>query len=246
MKEQAGGAPAAAAFTCHGATSAGKVRGNNEDAYLLDPALGLCVVADGMGGLDRGEVASQTAVDTVRDAVDSGLELADALRLAHRRIRALSQHAEGERMGATAVAVRIAGGQATLAWVGDSRGYHWTGSRLTQLTKDHSLVQALVDRGVVAAQDAAVHPDRSVVTRALGVREIDDVQVDRVAVALQAGDRLLLCTDGLCGYLGEPAMSEALGAGGDDREVVGRLIERTLAQTEAADNLTVVLITVNA
>lgn len=245
VSDRQGAAPPATGFSFYGASNVGKVRSNNEDAFALDPQHGWCVVADGMGGLDRGEVASQTVVDTVRNAVGNGLDLAEGLRLAHRRIRELTgASASEERMGATAVAASVAPARLHLAWVGDSRAYRWRAGQLEQLTKDHSFVQELMDRGVISEREAANHPNRSVVTRAIGVREIEDLEVDEISVELLPQDRLLLCTDGLCGYLGDTAIAAALAAGGKDREVVERLIERTLADTEAADNLTVVLISV--
>jgi len=225
-----------------GASHVGKVRDDNEDAFAFDEGNGLCVVADGMGGLNRGEVASRTVVDTVAEGVQAGLGLADGLRLSHRRVYDMAGPSAEERMGATAVAILVGDGRAHVAWVGDSRAYLWSDGRLQQITKDHSFVQELVDLGVINADEAVAHPNRSVITRAIGVREVAQVQVDETDVPLQPGDRLLLCTDGLSGFLGEAAIAEELAKGGADQDVIARLIDRTLAETEAADNVTAVLI----
>lgn len=241
--KQAGAMPAAG-FSCHGDTNPGKLRDNNEDAFVLLPAYGACAVADGMGGLSRGEVASKTVVDTLAEAVSEGQSVVDGLRLAHRRIRASVLEAPStEAMGSTAVAVSIAGNRATFAWVGDSRGYVYRSGKLRQVTRDHSFVQELVDRGMITPEEAAIHPGKAVVTRAIGVRELADIPVDELSVELQAGDRLLLCSDGLSGYLGDEAIAEVLKLGGDDRDVVSRLIKRTLLMTQAGDNLTAVIVT---
>lgn len=247
MSDRPGVNHAPAGLSCFGATDVGKVRSNNEDAFIVAPALGLCVVADGMGGLARGEVASQTVVDTVRDAVENGLSLPEALRLAHRRIRALTAKSRtDERMGATAVAAQVTRGQANIAWVGDSRGYRFRDGQLSLLTRDHSFVQELLDRGTITTEEAANHPNKSVVTRALGVREIEDVQVDEVTVDVKPGDRLLLCSDGLCGYLPDASIAETLAAAGAPQDAVESLVRRTLAETDAADNLTVIVVSIES
>jgi protein phosphatase len=133
-----------------------------------------------------------------------------------------------------------------LDWVGDSRAYLWRNDELRQLTRDHSFVQELIDLGAITPQDALDHPDRNVVTRAIGIRDLAEVQVDSVHQELRPGDRIILCSDGLYGYLGEPRIVETLRAAGADDDVARLLVTRTLDETDAGDNVTVVSLTLSA
>ncbi len=222
-----------------GATHSGKSRSHNEDAYGLDAAHHCAVIADGMGGLARGEVASRVVVDSVLGAVGRGERVASALAQAHRRIQELSTAPSGERMGATAVAVTFDGGEAHITWMGDSRAYLWRDGQLTQLTKDHSFVQELIDAGAITRAEADQHPNRNVVTRAVGIADPAERAPAQLTMELRGGDRILLCTDGLHGYLPQEKIVEELrNAGGSD--LPDRLIRRALADTDAGDNITVV------
>lgn len=226
-------------ITIAGATHQGKQRDHNEDAFVVMQQQLSAAVADGMGGLARGEVASRMVVDILAESLQQGRGSADALQEAHRRIRDTSM-AGTDRMGSTAVALRIDGDKATLHWVGDSRGYLWRGGTLKQVTKDHSFVEELIDAGAISAHEAETHPNRNVLTRAVGIRDTAEIKVDSVTVELQAGDCLLLCTDGLHGYLPQALIIDSLRLGGNAEAIAHRLIERTLSDSEAGDNVTAV------
>jgi serine/threonine protein phosphatase PrpC len=226
-------------ITIAGATHQGKQRDHNEDAFVVIEQQLSAAVADGMGGLARGEVASRMVVDILSESLQQGRGSAEAIQEAHRRIRDVSM-AGTDRMGSTAVALRIDGSTATLHWVGDSRGYLWRGGALKQVTKDHSFVEELIDAGAISAHEAETHPNRNVLTRAVGIRDTTEIKVDKVDVELQAGDCLLLCTDGLHGYLPLPLIVDSLKLGGGAAAIVQRLIERTLSDSEAGDNVTAV------
>jgi PPM family protein phosphatase len=180
-----------------GQTDKGPVRENNEDAFLASDRLAM--VADGMGGHPSGEVASSVVAGVVRAAFTgrSADELIAAIRAANWAIwdRAAGQ-AELEGMGTTVCAVGlIDDGRLTVVNVGDSRAYLWHQGSLTQLTRDHSLTAELVERGEIRLEDAPEHPYHGILTRALGMGP--EVEVDATTFDVQAGDRLLLCSDGL-------------------------------------------------
>lgn len=223
-----------------GATHSGKTRAHNEDAFGIDAARRCAVIADGMGGLARGEVASRVVVESVLAAVARGDGIGAALGQAHRRIQELATAPAGERMGATAVAVTFNGAEAQITWMGDSRAYLWRAGRLEQLTKDHSFVQELIDAGAITRSEAERHPNRNVVTRAVGIADPAERGPAQLRVDLRAGDRILLCTDGLHGYLPQARIAEELAADGTAADLPDRLIGRTLAESEAGDNITVV------
>ncbi|MES0872795.1 PP2C family protein-serine/threonine phosphatase [Sinimarinibacterium thermocellulolyticum] len=226
-------------ITIAGATHQGKQRDHNEDAFVVVPQQLGAVVADGMGGLARGEVASRMVVDILAESLQQGRNGGEALQEAHRRIREASMSSV-ERMGSTAVVLKVDGGTATLHWVGDSRGYLWRGGQLKQLTKDHSFVEELIDAGAISAHEAETHPNRNVLTRAVGIRDTVELKIDSTRIDLQPGDCLLLCTDGLHGYLPQPSIIECLARGGSAEAIVQRLIERTLRDSDAGDNVTAV------
>lgn len=227
-----------------GGSDAGKQRDHNEDAYAIAAARGCAIVADGMGGLARGEVASRLVVETVIEAIGAGQSLEQGLLLAHQRVLDASLAAGQERMGSTAVALSIEGNKATICWVGDSRAYLWRADALTQLTKDHSFVNDLIDAGAIDAHEADTHPNRHVLTRAIGIRDSVDVKIDVLTQKLRQGDRLLLCSDGLYGYLPRASLKDCLRSAPDAGAMVRQLIERTLRESEAGDNITAVCVMV--
>lgn len=227
-----------------GGTDPGKQRDHNEDAYAICLAHRCAVVADGMGGLARGEVASRMTVDAVMEAIESGRSSEEGVSMAHQRIRDASLGAGQERMGSTAVVLSIEHDQATIRWVGDSRAYLWRGGALRLLTKDHSFVNELIDVGAISCEEAERHPNRHVLTRAVGIRETLDLRIDTVVQPLQRGDRLLLCSDGLHGYLPQESLIDCLRSAADAEAVIVRLIERTMRETAAEDNITAVCVVV--
>jgi protein phosphatase len=221
-------------------TDTGRQRRENEDsAYARAP---LFVVADGMGGAQAGEVASHIAVEVFErglpDAGDPEERLAQRVREANSKIheRSLAEHGR-EGMGTTITAVWLEDSQASIAHVGDSRAYLFRDGELRRLTQDHTLVDELVRRGKLTEEQAAEHPQRSIITRALGPEP--DVDIDTLTYAVRAGDVLLLCSDGLTAMIPEERIAEILGSSGSLDEAGNRLIDDANA-AGGRDNITVV------
>jgi len=184
----------------------GQLRTHNEDALVCRPDLGLWALADGMGGHERGDLASALALEELMCAVQQGEELPAAVHAAHLAIAAAAQPAEGEAgMGSTLVAVRLDGDAFELAWVGDSRAYRIGSEHIEQLSHDHSWVQAMVDVGRMSAEEAREHPRRNVILQCLGqVGQAPEVGLLRVRLA--PDELLLLCSDGLTNELDDAAI----------------------------------------
>ena len=183
-------------------THTGAVRDHNEDAYLAFPQHGLWVVADGMGGHQAGEVASQLICETLnseclRYGPSLGREeLEQAFSLANQRIRQYrDQQMPGATMGSTMVALKITEDRYQVLWIGDSRAYLLRDGELRRLSRDHSQVADLVEQGVISEEEAENHPLSNVITRALGVD--DHPVIDCREGKVMAGDRFLVCTDGI-------------------------------------------------
>lgn len=185
---------------------AGQVRTHNEDALACRPDLGLWALADGMGGHERGEVASALALEELVGAVQQGEALLAAVQAAHLAIVAAAQPVADEAgMGSTLVAVRLDGEEFELAWVGDSRAYRIGCEHIEQLSHDHSWVQAMVDAGQMSAEEAREHPRRNVILQCLGqVGQVPDVGLLRARLA--PDELLLLCSDGLTNELDDAAI----------------------------------------
>jgi protein phosphatase len=222
-------------------TDTGRQRRDNEDnAFVRAP---LFVVADGMGGAQAGEVASQLAVEEFHEALpDEGSaeeRLINRIRAANRRIYDLSrtQH-EHAGMGTTLTAAYLDDDHLAVAHVGDSRAYIFRDGDLTRLTQDHSLVEELVRQGKLTQEQAAEHPQRSIITRALGIES--DVEVDTWSYPMRAGDVVLLCSDGLTSMIGEETIRQILGTETSlDRAADGLI--RAANDAGGRDNITVVL-----
>ena len=216
-------------------------RGNEDNALARAPVF---VVADGMGGAQAGEVASRIAVETFeRELPDAGSpeeRLASCVREANRRIYELSR-AEHERagMGTTLTAAYLDDAHVAIAHVGDSRAYLLRDGELTRLTRDHSLVEELVRRGKLTEEQAAEHPQRSIITRALGPEP--EVEVDTVSYPVRDGDVLLLCSDGLTSMVAEDRVGEILASAGG-LEQAAELLIREANEAGGRDNITVVLL----
>jgi protein phosphatase len=256
-----GVAPAPLRRTGHGRTDLGRKRQTNEDAFFVDDLLGLYVVADGMGGHAAGEVASREAVDTLYGMVKRGVrglsELVDPLsesdaRAACRLMEAAVQAAtyfvysiaeidrEKSGMGTTISALLALGDYAITAQVGDSRIYRVEGGAVEQLTEDHTLIAWQLKQGLITPQEAARSPHRNVITRAVGNREY--VQVDTRCMPLTCGQRFLLCSDGLHGYLNDDDIPSIVEMGGESA------IERFIAlanERGGKDNITAVLVEID-
>jgi len=231
-----------------GLTDAGKVRKNNEDALLVGEGADetLFVVADGIGGFEAGEVASSMTVDVLRQlGPDESFE--DAIKDANRRILAAARDDDKlSGMGTTIVALRFGGAQreprAEVSHVGDSRAYLLREGALRPLTEDHSLVAELVRSGDLTRAQAAEHPQKNLITRALGAE--DEVEADNMVLPVEAGDRLLLCSDGLSDMVSEDRIGAILKEGPGEPEVPARKLISTALDAGGTDNVTVVVVDV--
>ena len=186
----------------------GRTRSHNEDSLLCAPELGLWAVADGMGGHQRGEVASALALQTLREQMQQGASLSSAVLEANAAIFAAGESDPGSRgMGTTLVAVQLQGTKYTLAWLGDSRAYRISAGQIEQLSSDHSWVQSMVDAGEMTVEQARTHPRRNVITQCLG-QSGDQPEPGQVVGVLNSGEILMLCSDGLTGELTDQQILE--------------------------------------
>ncbi len=216
------------------------MRENNEDAIVTTERLAL--VADGMGGHPGGEIAAATAADVV-STVFTGRsmdELEAAVRAANWAIRDHAGAEPGlEGMGTTICATALlSDGDLAVVNVGDSRAYLWHRATLTQLTRDHSVTAELIERGELREEDEPRHPHHGVLTRALGVGP--EVEIDRRTLDVEAGDRIVVCSDGLFNEVSGADMATALGNGDEVAEVVDRLIDQAVSRG-GRDNVSVVV-----
>ena len=240
----------------------GRRRSNNEDSLFVDEGLGLFVVADGLGGHASGEVASRLAMETIREQIagwaaggppppalgapvegvsEGANHLVNTIRFANQVIHgAAGSRPDYQGMATTVVAALVVQRRVALAHVGDSRIYRIRDRKLEQLSRDHSLVREQVALGLISEDEAAVSPQRNVVTRALGMEPT--VQVDVQEQEAQEGDTLLLCSDGLSDMVDDPIMLEAIVQAGDDMQgACDALVELANAQG-GKDNITAVLV----
>jgi serine/threonine protein phosphatase PrpC len=223
-----------------GRTDIGLLRENNEDVIVASDRLAL--VADGMGGHPSGEIAAEVVAGVV-PAVFTGQsvdELEAAVRAANWAIRERAvTHSALEGMGTTVCAAGLlSSGHVALVNVGDSRAYLFHEGALTRLTQDHSLTAELIERGELRGEDAIQHPYYGILTRALGVGS--DVVIDRITLAVEIGDRIALCSDGLFTELSDTEIGSALAGDEDVAAIVDRLIDRAIA-SGGRDNVSVVI-----
>lgn len=236
-----------------GLTDKGLVRRDNQDAYAyLDRADGCAwaVVCDGMGGAAAGDLASSLAVDRFRnhmvcldepeDYQDEGQLLVQAAEAANRAVYLKSGTDRAYAgMGTTLVGLLLRAESLWVVNVGDSRAYHISGGSMEQITRDHSVVEDLVRQGNLSPEEARRHPQKNLITRALGTNK--QVNVDLFQRTVQAGDAILLCSDGLVNEVTDREILAEIQAGGTPEEICRRLLERVLAQG-APDNVTIVLL----
>jgi protein phosphatase len=228
-------------------TDIGRSRSRNEDSYLVkDP---LYAVADGMGGHRGGDVASRLALESLQSPQEGSTgedfhQLVEQIKVANQRVM---ERGEADRdlrgMGTTLTAILAADGRAHVAHVGDSRAYMLREGNLQQLTEDHTLVQRMVREGRLTEEQAHTHPQRSIVTRALGVDE--DVPIDELTLDVREGDRLVLCTDGLSNMLDRDTIKGILESSPDPQTACDRLVEAA-NRAGGDDNITVVVLDVVA
>ncbi len=223
-------------------TNVGNVRDNNEDSYVCDEDKDLWVVADGMGGLGFGEVASAITTFTVTRHIREGHGVNQAIELAHKNIKEYAQSdGHGTNMGTTIVLLLSHGSLYNIFWVGDSRAYLYDAEGMKQVTVDHSLVQSLIEQGELTKEQAITDPRKNAVTRALGVQELDTVRADSISERWQPGQKIILCSDGLTDCVSDKDIEANIRRGGTDQEIVDRLIEAALAGG-GKDNVTVIVV----
>jgi serine/threonine-protein phosphatase Stp1 len=227
-------------------TDTGKVRARNEDAFLALPEQGLWVVADGMGGHQNGALASRLIVEHL--AEPSVGDLPQRLDELRKRLHALNRRLGQELtvtaahpdpvIGSTVVALLIEGDRAACVWAGDSRCYLWRGSRLYQLSRDHSLLQQLIDEQQLSPSEAARHPAAHALTRAIGAS--DELKLDILELDVLPGDAFLLCSDGLYQGVSVDDLGAALNLP-SPQLTLNRLFQQAL-DGPARDNLSAVVI----
>jgi len=236
-----------------GFSDKGRVRERNEDNWMADPGRGLFIISDGLGGEFAGELASKIVVETLPLMLRKNLADIDDLagdKARHRMVDAIAKlslqvhkETEGqvglEGMGATIVVALIRDAKALIGHMGDSRAYLLRDGRLSRLTKDHSIVQLLIDSGEITEEEARIHPARGRVTRSVGME--GEPLPEARAFDLRVGDRLLLCTDGLVGMISEKQILEIMGRKSKLDRLCCTLVD---AANEAGgkDNVTVIVI----
>jgi len=229
-------------------TETGPHRKHNEDAFVDRPDLGIWAVADGAGGHQAGEVAAGMIAETL-GAIAPGLGATEALAEIRTRIDAVhralideaARRGPGVAIASTVVVLCARADHYACLWAGDSRAYCLSGGELYQVTRDHSLVQELVDAGVIEAHESEHHPQANVITRAVGAGEADGLALDKAIDELRPGDRFLLCSDGLTKTIPEEDIALLLGEARED--AAQRLVEAALAR-DASDNVTAVVLDV--
>lgn len=235
------------AWRSHARTDPGKVRGHNEDAFLALPERGLWVVADGMGGHQNGALASRLIVEHLAE-LPGGSDLDRRVQQVRRTLHLLNRRLSRELtlisgqpepvMGSTVVVLLVEEDRAACIWAGDSRCYLWRSGGLYQITRDHSLLQQLIDERQLSPEQAAAHPSAHALTRAVGASE--DLALDVVEFNVYPGDTLLLCSDGLYQSLSGSELGSALNRP-SPQLALERLFEQALAGP-ARDNLSAVVI----
>jgi serine/threonine protein phosphatase PrpC len=231
-------------FASAAVTDVGKVRKVNEDALLERPDLGLWAVADGVGGASQGDRASRLVVEALgrvhppKAAAAFLSEVCDQLKSVNDQLQQEAMQQGGNRLSAsTVVSLLVFGQHFACAWAGDSRLYLMRDYRLRQISRDHSEVQEMVDRGVLTPEQARTHPRGNVVTRAVGAHEA--LQIEKVQDRVRHDDIFLLCSDGLTKMLEDREIGELLGSDRPIEMSVEMLVDKAL-ERGASDNVTVV------
>jgi protein phosphatase len=234
-------------------TDTGRARRNNEDSVAVDEPGGIAVLADGMGGYNAGEVASGMASERVRGELGQRLKtlgpmpdesamtsaLLDAVDSANREVyEAAMSHPEYAGMGTTLVVAVYRGDRLWLGHIGDSRGYRFRNGHLEQLTRDHSLLQEQIDAGLITAEQAAYSMHKNLVTRAVGVDELVDLEIHSYPV--EPGDLLLMCSDGLSDMLSDDQIEQLLRTN-DSLPTAGAMLVQAANAAGGRDNIAVIL-----
>ena len=232
-------------FKSSATTHVGMVRKVNQDSYAERTDIGVWAVADGMGGHEAGEVASATITDSIK-GLQSNENIADMVQAVEQSIMAanlqLTQQAasyDSQRVpGSTIVVLVIDGDQGAVVWAGDSRIYRRRDHEITQLTRDHSHVQDLVEQGVILESEAESHPMANVITRAVGISE--PLELDTQWIDVRRDDQFLLCSDGLSRLVTNEEL-ESMMANKDSEEVTQSLLHTALVRG-ARDNVTLICV----
>lgn len=231
-------------FEGHGVSHTGCVRELNEDRLLMQPEGGLWLIADGMGGHDAGEKASESIISHTAglgiavSAPDLQARFINRISQANKEIYDMSQAKNGSIMGSTVAAFLTFGGQYACAWSGDSRVYRIRQGALEQITRDHTEVQQLFDRGMITEEEAENWPRKNVITQAIGVHP--ELMLEINHGTLEIGDYYILCSDGLTAHVEDDEIFDAV-YGRMPQQSVEILIENTLSRG-ATDNVTVAVV----
>lgn len=235
---------ASSAYETGVATHRGNVRSENEDSHLVLPGYGVFAVADGMGGHEAGALASALVTDSLRSigspvsAPDLLARLEDRILRANTRLKDIAAERGGIIMGATVAVLLIYGRHYACVWSGDSRIYLVRRGEIAQVSRDHTEVQELLDQGVLTAEEARTWPRRNVITRAIGVHEEPELELEHGT--LEPGDIFVLCSDGLTNYVTDGEILDCVD-GKACQEACDALVALTL-ERGAADNVTVLAV----
>lgn len=231
-------------FDCASRTNVGLKRSINEDSILVETDRGLWAVADGMGGHEAGEIASTMVTDALRclpeyaDLDELAGQAVEALRQVNRELIELARSSDSKRtIGTTIVGLAVTEGTFRCFWMGDSRAYLLRDGEIGRLTHDHSLVQNLVDAGMLNPDEAETHENANLITRAVGVAE--NCEVDVVSGEVRPGDQFVLASDGLTRVVRDQELADELQRGSPD-EVADRLIDTVLSRG-APDNVSLII-----
>jgi len=217
------------------------MRKNNEDCYACYPHIGLFLVADGMGGHAAGEVASALTAHSIQESITAKKTLKHAIEHAHQAVLdGVNKGIGGRGMGSTLVALHANHADYCIAWVGDSRAYLWRADTrtLTQLTKDHSYVQALFESGAITKDETYHHQDKNVITQCIGSENIPHLDIPVISGKWQPNDTIILCSDGLTDSLTNEQLGQTIANSRSLNEMTRSLIDQALSNG-GDDNITV-------
>lgn len=227
---------------CTSKTSVGRVRSLNEDAFAVRPDIALWMVADGMGGHNKGNVASNMACEEIVSAVTNGLSIPAAIQHCHQKIQLKGFQSEQHRgMGTTVVCVSRDAMKLQVYWVGDSRAYLWHDAYLTQITKDHSIVQNMLELGTITKSQARRHPKRHIITQSVGAEMISDLTIGNVSIDFVQQDKLLICSDGLHDQVSEQEIQMLFEQQQNSTALVDELVN-TANEQGGHDNITALIL----
>lgn len=215
----------------------------NEDQFLIDQELDLYIVADGVGGMAKGEVASSLACTIITKSVQSGMNLKEAVYVAHKEIvNEIKLDPDKQGMATTIVAALFKGNAYDLAWVGDSRAYVWD-NQLKLISRDDSYVERLLEHGHIGIDELETHPDRNVISQALGIVR-KDIKINHNSGTLEKNQKLLLCSDGLYSIANEQNIIESIKKNIDVQNLTQSLVAKAV-EKEGKDNITLLSISSN-